>query len=229
MSIPSSPLGDPSAVRMRLREAIDESPKRWRYALIAVGLIAAALWFFGQSRSEPIAVTELPRATASEPKASVKTDTTTKPPEEGVEGVVVQVVGAVVAQGVYEMSDGDRVNDAIAKAQGLTPDADVAKVNLAAKLVDGQQVFVPKVGEAAPAVVGSGSAPGSPSATPSVVNINSATVDELDSLPGIGPSLAAAIVSHREKNGPFKSVSGLNDVKGIGDSKFADLEDKVSV
>src|SRR5205807_9288404 len=123
--------------------------------------------------------------------------------------------------------------DAVEAAGGGAPDADLNRLNLAAKVADGQRVLVQRVGEAAPA--GSASAGGSGgggggSADPSgLVNLNSATQAELEALPGIGPSLAGAIVTERERRGGFRSVNELRDVRGIGEKRFADLKDKVTI
>ena len=147
--------------------------------------------------------------------------------------VVVHVDGAVVNPGVYELrSEIPRVGDAVDAAGGLAEGADTTSMNLAAPLGDGQKVHVPLQGEVAPVeagdVAGSASA-GSSDVGSSLVNINSATVEELDSLPGVGPSTAAAIVEDRDANGPFSSPEDLMRVSGIGEKKFAKLRDHVCV
>src|SRR2546423_999878 len=145
--------------------------------------------------------------------------------------VTVHVAGAVAKPGVYDLAGGARVIDAVEAAGGGAPDADLNRLTLEAKVADGQRVLVQRVGEAVPA--GSAPAGGSGSggnADPSgLVNLNSATQAELEALPGIGPSLAGAIVTERERRGGFRSVNELRDVRGIGEKRFADLKDKVTI
>ena len=147
--------------------------------------------------------------------------------------VVVHVLGAVATPGVQRLPTGSRVVDAIEAAGGAAPDADLARVNLAAVLVDGQQVVVLRPGEVPPPVVGA--TPGAPGAaggsagTGAPVDINRASVTELEALPGVGPATAQAIVAHREQNGPFATVDDLIDVRGIGEAKLEQLRDQATV
>lgn len=140
--------------------------------------------------------------------------------------VVVHVAGAVAQPGVYQLEAGSRVADAVRAAGEALPDAVLDAVNLAAVVTDGQQVYVPRAGEAVGPAAGSG-AGSTPSAAP--LDLNAATVEQLDTLPGIGPVTAAAIVRHREEAGPFTSVDQLLDVPGIGPSRLASLIDLVRV
>jgi competence protein ComEA len=125
------------------------------------------------------------------------------------------------------------VADLLAAAGGALPDAELDRVNLAAPLVDGAQVRFPRAGEPEPLPAPVGSAPagaaGGGAAHAGPVDLNTATSDELDTLPGVGPATAAAIIEHRERNGPFQSVDDLLDVPGIGEAKLAQLRDLVSV
>ncbi len=146
--------------------------------------------------------------------------------------VVVHVVGAVAAPGVQRLPAGSRVVDAVEAAGGAAPGADLARVNLAAVLVDGQQVVVLLPGEEPPQPVGADpAAPGPTGAAGEggVVDINRASVTELEALPGVGPATAEAIVAHREQNGPFASVDDLLDVRGIGEAKLEQLRDQATV
>jgi competence protein ComEA len=142
--------------------------------------------------------------------------------------VIVDVDGSVRRPGVVRLSSGSRVIDAIKAAGGATHNADTGALNLAELLIDGQQVIVPSnrasVGDVGtgPAGVGSTPLPSSSTAT-MVVSINSATAEELETLPGIGPVLAAAIVQWRTDNGGFASIEQLQDVSGIGPATYADL------
>ncbi|MCT1445394.1 ComEA family DNA-binding protein [Corynebacterium sanguinis] len=135
--------------------------------------------------------------------------------------VVVSVVGEVANPGLVTLEHGARVADALEQAAPL-PHADLIAINQAQLLVDGQQIHVQAVG-AVPAAP-----PGQPSA-PGLVSLNSATAAELTTLPGVGDATAAAIIAHREANGPFASVDQLMDVKGIGPAKFEALKDLVSI
>ncbi|HLM62855.1 MAG TPA: helix-hairpin-helix domain-containing protein [Acidimicrobiales bacterium] len=155
------------------------------------------------------------------------------PPAAGVPGaeVVVHVAGAVARPGVQRLVGGDRVVDAVEAAGGAAPEADLGRINLAAPLVDGQQIYVPRLGEESPPAVGAtGTTAGGTAAAPGQpVNLNTASADELDTLPGVGPTTAAAIIAHREANGPFTAVDQLLDVRGIGDAKLEALRDLVAV
>ena len=142
--------------------------------------------------------------------------------------LVVHVAGAVVAPGVHLLPAGARTIDAVQAAGGLTAEANPDAINLAAPVVDGQRVYVPRVGEVAPVVVDPGGAPAV--TTPAgPVNLNTATADDLDTLPGVGPSTAAAILAHREQHGPFATVDDLGEVRGIGPAKLEALRGLVTV
>jgi competence protein ComEA len=135
----------------------------------------------------------------------------------------VHVVGAVRRAGLFRLRDGSRVADAVARAGGPTRHADLAAVNLAAPLVDGQQVLVPRRGPPGSA----GQAVGVPGSG-AKVSLGSATVEQLDELPGIGPVTAEKIVDWRTTHGPFRSVDDLNDVPGIGPARIEQLRDLVT-
>jgi competence protein ComEA len=139
--------------------------------------------------------------------------------------VVVSVVGLVAAPGLVTLPEGARVADAVAAAGGLLPEADPASVNLAAVVTDGQQVAVgvPGVAAAPASGMSGGGVPTGP------VDLNAATVADLDALPGLGPVLAQRIVDHRSQHGRFASVEQLDDVPGIGPTIYAELADLVRV
>jgi competence protein ComEA len=146
---------------------------------------------------------------------------------EVVDGLVVQAAGAVVAPGVYRLPNDARVIDLIDAAGGLAPGADPNRLALAAKVSDGERVYVPVVGEPLPAAVGSGGGPRTQDTGP--VDLNTATETELDALPGVGPATATAIIAHRDRHGPFTSVDQLLEVRGIGPAKLEQLEGLVTV
>jgi competence protein ComEA len=136
--------------------------------------------------------------------------------------LVVHVVGAVRRAGLFRLRNGSRVADALARAGGPTRHADLAAVNLAALLVDGEQVVVPRRGPGGSAAVTA--APGAGTK----VSLGSATVEQLDELPGVGPVTAQKIVDWRTTHGPFRSVEDLDDVPGIGPARLEQLRDLVT-
>jgi competence protein ComEA len=137
--------------------------------------------------------------------------------------VIVHVAGAVNAAGVYSLPAGSRVDDAVAAAGGSTSAADPDALNLAATLTDGSRVYVPLVGEVVAVEAIDTTAPAT-----GPLDVNRASASELDTLPGIGPATATAIVTERDRNGPFASVADLERVPGIGPAKLAALSDLVS-
>jgi competence protein ComEA len=141
--------------------------------------------------------------------------------------LVVYVVGAVRRPGVYRLAEGTRVEDAVGRAGGPTRTADLAAVNLAAPLADGEQVLVP--GRIPAAVAAAEGAParvvGTAGAGP--LQLSVATVEQLDTLPGIGPVTAQKIVDYRAEHGPFRSVDDLDEVPGIGPARVESLRDLV--
>lgn len=144
--------------------------------------------------------------------------------------VVVDVVGAVRQPGLYRLSEGSRIADAVTRAGGATPKADLAQVNLAAPLADGEQIVVPRRG--APGAAGSSAGPagaggaggGAPAAP---VQLSTATLEQLDTLPGVGPVTAQKILDYRTKHGAFHSVDELDAVPGIGPKRLEQLRDVV--
>jgi len=220
-------------------------------ALVAVAVVAGVVWYRVGSGGAATARRSAPSRAGSRGETGASTgvstgSTRTSEPGAGVTGagaptatgnrVVVHVAGAVARPGVVELVSGSRVIDALEAAGGGLPEADLDRLNLAAKIVDGQRVLVQRVGDPPAAAEGSGSASpsGVGSATPGAVttgplNLNTATLDQLDGLPGIGPVLAAAILAERVRRGAFKSVNELRDVRGIGEQRFADLRELVAV
>jgi competence protein ComEA len=141
-----------------------------------------------------------------------------------VRKLLVHVVGAVREPGLYRLDDGSRVDDAIRAAGGPRPKAALELVNLAAPVADGQQVIVPLRGRSAGG--GAATAPGAP---PQAVHLNSATLEELDTLPGIGPVTAQKILDYRNEHGAFSSVDELDSVPGIGPARLAELKKLVDL
>jgi competence protein ComEA len=164
------------------------------------------------------------------PTAAAGTSAASPAPE-----AVVYVCGAVRAPGIVRLPADARVADAVTLAGGPTGRAQLDAVNLAAKVVDGQQIFVPARGESAAAVPGSAPAGGpssevaSSAGSTAPVNINTATLEQLDALQGVGPATAQKIIDYRTANGPFKRIEDIKNVSGIGDAKFAAMKDSITV
>ena len=225
------------AIGMRVDSPFDALRDRfetWRtdarfgvIALVVVAVIAGVIWYrVGVSGGDsPIPATAV-RAPSPTAGAATPVTTTTSPTR-----LVVHVAGDVLHPGVVELPPGSRVIDAIEAAGGGRLDADLDRLNLAAKVADGERVLVQKVGApAAPAEVsGAASAGPGTSGTTGLVNLNTATQAQLEELPGIGPAFATAIISEREKRGGFKSVNELREVRGIGEKRFGDLRTRVTV
>lgn len=153
---------------------------------------------------------------------------------EGVEEIIVHITGEVNKPGIVILNKNSRIADAINKAGGATKEADLNQINLAYILEDGQKIYIPnkneKIDEDEYITEGNGNNMGnSNSKEGEKVNINEAMQTELEELPGIGPSLASRIIEYREQNGDFKKIEELQNVKGIGDAKYNDIKDKVTV
>lgn len=143
----------------------------------------------------------------------------------------IYVVGEVKQPGVYRLPATARVEDAVSSAGGATVKADLAAINLASKVTDGQQIIVPKHGQQA-AVVGGGGAVGggASAASPDAqIDLNNATTEQLDTLDGVGPATAKKILEYRAQHGPFKSVSDLARIPGIGPKKLAAMKPRLRV
>src|SRR4051794_35608344 len=151
--------------------------------------------------------------------------------ESGGTPAVVDVAGAVKRPGVYRLTTSDRVEDALREAGGATRHADLSQINRAAKLEDGRQILVPtraKAGAApAAATPPTGAAGGTAPAAP--IDLNTATLEQLDTLDGVGPSTAQKILDYREQHGGFKTVEELDQVSGIGEKRLENLREHVHV
>lgn len=196
--------------------------------LLLLVLVAASwMWiFFAMKPSEPSRALGGSGTSADVDPSTPNTTVENAAAEAGGEGtvggqIVVYISGNVARPGVYYLHDGDRIGDAIAQAGGLGENADDSAVNLAQRAEDGSHIHIPARGEAIPSTGGESESKN--------VNLNTATAEELQTLPGIGPHLADAIVQWREKNGQFHEPHDVTKVPGIGDSTFAKFEQQVTV
>lgn len=184
---------------------------------VLIGILAlGVLWLVGsQPRGEPISLSPPP---------------TPLP-------LVVHVSGSVTHPGVYTLSTGSRVKDAIEAAGGLLPEADDQRLNLAAQLQDGDLIWIPAIPQAfanPPAKIATETPKDSSLLKPSaasdgLININTATLEELDTLPGIGRVKAQNIIDHRDTNGPFMTIEAIQEVNGIGPVTYEHLKDLITV
>jgi competence protein ComEA len=157
-------------------------------------------------------------------------------PPPTAEFLTVHVIGEVVSPGVYQLAPGSHRLEAVQAAGGATQQADLQAINLAALLEDGEQIQVPALPGAAPEVPPVRSAPVLPSTAPTpaapqsgLIDINTATQAELESLPGIGPVTAEKIIAYRAANGPFQDIEAIQDVPGIGPGLFEKIKNLITV
>jgi competence protein ComEA len=220
--------------------AADRVPARFRVgvdrrvvaAVAVLALVAVALALVGWWRARPQSVDAPPTTVAGSGSAVAATghsvgDPPTPSPVGSAGPVTVHVAGKVARPGVVVLPPGSRVADALQAAGGPLPAADLTTLNLARPLADGEQVPVGVPG--APAAV-PGTVPAGPSAAAGPLDLNTATVEQLEQLPGVGPVLARQILEKRTQlGGRFTSVDQLRQIRGIGERKFADIKPKVRV
>lgn len=175
---------------------------------LAVAVLVAAFGGNGATTTVPLAAPVGEDAAPVEPPAAP---------------IFIHLLGAVARPGLYELREGDRAIDAVAAAGGFTATADQGGVNLARPLTDGEQIYVPAIGEAPPAASVGGTA------VAGKVNLNTADEAALDTLPGVGPATARRILDWRDANGRFTAIEDLMSVSGIGEKTFAELKELVTV
>ncbi len=215
---------------MGIRERLDTLSRGELAGLILVVVVTlggAGLWY-ARSLPKPVALAAspaLPAVASGSGSAAVSSGSPSAAP------IIVDVTGWVRKPGVYEFEAGDRVVDALTRAGGAREGADLTLLNLAAPLTDGTQVIVAKEG-AAPAPAGTSTGAtgtGTTAGGAALVNINTASETELETLSGVGPVTAAAIIQYRTEHGPFASVDDLMDVSGIGPATLEELRPQVTV
>jgi competence protein ComEA len=184
--------------------------------VVLVAMLGGAGLWYARSLPKPVTIAESGPGAAQHVSSSPSPSVT----------LIVDVAGAVHQPGVYEFAEGDRVIDAIERAGGSLPKAELSLLNLAAPLADGTQILVPKAGPPGVSGVPGGTTPGS---SGGLINVNTASATELETLSGIGEVLAATIIEYRTQNGPFASVEDLMDVSGIGPATLDEIRDQVTV
>ncbi len=190
-------------------------------AVLLLLAVAYAVQHFWLGRPHPV---QIPLAAASTARAGPDDSAVPAPDGTGTAVVVVDVAGRVPAPGVRALPGGSRVADALRAAGGALPDADTRALNLARVLTDGEQILVGEATPGTPAAGGLAAPPaaGAPPGPP--LSLNRATPEQLDSLPGVGPTLAQRIIAFRQSHGTFRSLEQLRQVSGIGERTFAELK-----
>jgi len=233
---PRAPIGSPwQALLGRVPVRLDPG----RNGAIAVGIavvvaaVITGLWLLTQRpHAVPVAASGAALSAAPTPVGTGVTSSaatpTTSPATTSSTLLVVDVAGKVHRPGLYRLPDGARVDDAIRAAGGALHGVDLSSLNLAARVADGQQILVGHPGAGGAGGTPAGGA-GDPSGPAAPVSLNAATLEQLETLPGIGPVLAQNIIDWRTANGGFASVDQLTEVSGIGDVTFAELQPLVTL
>lgn len=206
-------------------------------AAIAILLVSGALFWYVRSLPSRVEIAaSLPASGA--PAGGAVPSAGPSPTSAPAAAIYVHVAGRVRHPGVYAFHEGDRVIDAIRRAGGARSQADLRSINLASLLTDGEQIVVARRNSGAQVPGASGTSTGSGSdsgaggaggGSTQLVDLNTATLDELEALPGIGPVLGQRIVDYRDQHGPFAAIEDLMNVSGIGDVRFADLKPYITV
>jgi competence protein ComEA len=207
------------------------SKKQWLigYICLAVGLAFYVYRTGGEKPESSLQTSDIIKAESSATKKEGESSDQVISSQDSP-FVMVDIKGAVQKPGVYQLPKDARVKDALAQAGGATKEADLRQLNLASKLQDEMAVYIPAAGEEIPpsSPVSSISSSGTSNDQP-LVNINTANTDELQTLNGIGPSKASAIVSYREENGLFQTVEDLGQVSGIGEKSLEKIKAQITV
>ena len=214
---------------MRLRDWLEDH-LNWKILGMVLLIVAVLAFCGGNAYQDWRAQGEgLTLVKESEDTAAADTSASEENAAAASGEVVVHVTGAVSAPGVYTLPSDARVDDAV-RAAGATAEADLSQLNLAQKLADGQKITVPAIGSASTSAgEGTTTTPADASSDGALVNINTASLEEIETLPSIGEVRAQAIITYRETNGGFRTIEELQEVSGIGEKIFADVAPYITV
>ncbi|MDH5160195.1 helix-hairpin-helix domain-containing protein [Heyndrickxia oleronia] len=202
--------------------------KQYKFLLIAVGLLVIVIFLFiGKSPREKLDI-HTSNFSAYLEESGQKEDEDEDQKNSADIKIIVDLKGEIINPGIYEANDGERVQDLITKAGGFSKNADKLKVNLAQKVKDEMVIYVPKIGEEINVSLFD-EAVSTTNNSEGKVNINSANKDQLQTIPGIGPSKADAIIEYREQKGEFKKIEDIKNVTGIGEKTYEKLKDSISI
>lgn len=212
---------------MRLRDWLEDH-LNWKILGMVLLIVAVLAFCGGNAYQDWRAQGEgLTLVKESEDTAAADTSASEENAAAASGEVVVHVTGAVSTPGVYTLPSDARVDDAV-RAAGATAEADLSQLNLAQKLADGQKITVPAIGSVSGSE-GTATTPADASSDGALVNINTASLEELETLPSIGEVRAQAIITYRETNGGFRTIEELQEVSGIGEKIFADVAPHITV
>ncbi|MBN6186228.1 ComEA family DNA-binding protein [Aneurinibacillus sp. BA2021] len=218
--------------------------RKWIGSSICFLILGSSVYFYNienQTREQPLAFTEEGQTEQGEPAQAEPTVEDKQKPQEvqpDAASLIVDIKGAVASPGVYTLDADARVYQAIGMAGGLLPEADAKQVNGAQKLADGMMIYIPLKGETLTQTEGASTGStsgggmliaGAQEKEATKINLNTATAEQLQTIPGIGPRKAEAIIQYREENGPFKTVEGLTNIAGIGAKTVEKMRDKIFV
>jgi competence protein ComEA len=199
-------------------------------AAACIGVIVLFLLKFPGSEAKEKIIPEVPAQVEEEAEGAELNEESEQKQQGDIEGedsVFVDVKGSVKKPGLYKVKRGERLKFVIDRAGGFTAEADVKLINLAVKVTDEMLIYVPEIGEVQSEIpVIQGEQGGSDETK---INLNSATLEEFETLPGIGPAKAATFVQYRDENGPFNKIEDIKNISGIGDKTFEKLKDYIFV
>ena len=213
--------------------------KKQKIILIFLGIVAViGITYYSYTNEKNIEISQENELEVENETNEINVD---EENSEKIATIKVHVSGAVKNEGVYELEEDARIADAIEKAGGVSDIANMKNVNLASKLEDGMKIYIPKQGEDVlennleensnnkETTLGGSGTNSNVGNEKGKININKATKEELDTLPGIGESTAQKIIKYREEHGSFKNIEELKEVKGIGDTKYEEIKDLVDI
>ena len=231
--------------------------KKQKIIIIIILIIISVIYYIYKTNEENNIQTNINEILETESKTNQEEKESEKSQNEVTENneskenlkIMVHIAGAIKKEGVYELKEGDRIIDAINIAEGVTEEADTSQINMAYKLEDGMKIYIPKKGENVENIEimqntktdqnneliqkseekSNSKTNNSNSITSKKININTANIEELDTLPGIGEATAQKIIDYRKENGKFSKIEDLKEVSGIGESKFEKIKDRICV